>query len=138
LPTGVVVSTQGQTAEFANRVFVSDAGPSAWEFPVVLLVDTRTMSAAEVLAAALKDHARATLIGLPTFGKGVVQSPVRLQPTDVGDGKGGVLILTVATVSGPQGAMLNASVSPHVLEADPTRQLEAAILKASDLLQSAR
>jgi C-terminal peptidase prc len=138
LPTGIVVTTRGQSPEFADRVFSSDAGPSAWEFPVVLMVDTRTMSAAEVLAAALKDHARATVIGLPTFGKGVVQSPVRLQAPDVSDGKSAVLILTVAAVAGPRGVSLNEGVAPHILEADPTRQLELAILKAAELTQSLR
>lgn len=140
LPGGVVVAARGQSAEFADRVFSSAAGPAAWDFPVVLLVDTRTMSAAEVVAAALKenrvgDRSRATLVGTPTFGKGVVQSPVRLQRTDGGDG--GVLVLTVAALAGPGGAPLNGGVSPHVLETDPARQLELAVQKAVELARAA-
>jgi carboxyl-terminal processing protease len=133
LPTGVVVTTQGQSPEFAGREFASASGSMAWDFPVILLMDTRTMSAAEVLAVALKDHDRATLVGLPTFGKGVIQSPVRLQNGDGIEGKGGVLILTVASVNGPRGGSLNGGVAPHVVEADPARQLEIAVQKAAEL-----
>ncbi|MGL6097592.1 MAG: S41 family peptidase, partial [Fimbriiglobus sp.] len=135
LPTGVVVTTQGQSPEFAGRVFSSDAGMAAWDFPVVLLVDTKTMSSAEVVAVALKENGRATLVGLPTFGKGAVQSPVKLQTSDGGDGKGGVLVLTVATVTGPRGVPLNGGgVVPHHLEPDPVRQLDQAIGKAAELV----
>ena len=135
LPTGIIVSTQGQVPEFDGRVFSSDAGMAAWEFPVALLVDTKTMSAAEIVAVSLKEHNRATLVGLPTFGKGAVQYPVRLQPTPgAPEGKGGMLILTVATVHGPRGGAINGSgVVPHILEPDPIRQLELAVLKLAEL-----
>jgi carboxyl-terminal processing protease len=48
--------------------------------PLTVLVDAGTASAAEVIAAALRDHARALLVGAPTYGKGVVQRVVRLTP----------------------------------------------------------
>ncbi len=48
--------------------------------PLTLLVDAGTASAAEVIAAALRDHDRALLVGAPTYGKGVVQRVVRLTP----------------------------------------------------------
>lgn len=134
LPAGVVVSTQGQAAEFADRSFASDAGPAAWDFPVVLLIDTRTMSAAEVVAVALKDHNRATLVGLPTFGKGFVQTPVRLNTSDGGDGRSGTLILTVASVAGPRGTPLAGGVTPHVIEPEPAKQLDLAMQKAAELI----
>ncbi len=134
LPGGVIVTTQGQSPEFAGRVFSSDAGMTAYDLPVVLLIDAKTMSAAEAVAAAWKDHDRATLVGLPTFGKGVVQSPVRLTAADGPDGlpsRSGVLILTVANMFAPRGGPINgAGVTPHVFEPDPTRQLLVAIEKA--------
>jgi carboxyl-terminal processing protease len=54
---------------------------SRWpKMPLTVLVDAGTASAAEVIAAALRDHGRALLVGAPTYGKGVVQRVVRLTP----------------------------------------------------------
>ncbi len=139
LPSGIIVTTQGQAAEFHNRIFSSDAGMTAYDMPVVLLVDTKTMSAAEIFAAGLKDNGRATLVGLPTFGKGFVQSPIRLDSLDTGDapGKSGFLVLSVASAHTPRGAGINGGgVAPHISEVDPERQLSVAVAKAIELLNS--
>lgn len=142
LPTGPIATTDGQVSDFARRVFSSDSGMAAHDFPVVLLVDTRTMSAAEILAASLKDNHRATLVGLPTFGKGLLQAPIPLQKLDAGGdagAKSGLLILSVATAGGPlSGLIQNRGVSPHVNEADAERQLAVAIEKAVELLTGVR
>lgn len=142
LPAGIIVTTRGQSPEFAGRVFSSDSGMSAFDVPVVLLIDTRTMSAAEAVAAAWKDHDRATLVGLPTYGKGVVQSPIRLTAADGPSGsphRSGVLILTVASMFGPRGGAISGTgVTPHVLEADPNRQLDLAVAKAIELVTTGR
>jgi len=141
LPSVILVTTQGQSPEFSNRIFSSDAGMNALDFPLVLLVDTKTMSSAEAVAVSWKDHGRATLVGLPTFGKGVIQSPIRLQSVDRVEGtrgRSGMLILTVATMQGPRGLTINGTgVVPDVLEVDPIRQYEAAITKALELLKVA-
>jgi C-terminal peptidase prc len=142
LPDGIIVTTQGQSPEFSGRVFSSDSGMSAFDIPLVLLIDTKTMSAAEAVAAAWKDHNRATLVGLPTFGKGVIQSPIRLTAVDGPEGsphRSGVLILTVASMFGPRGVPINgAGVTPHFLEADPNRQLDLAIAKAVEMVAMGR
>lgn len=132
LPAGLIVTTAGQVPEFAGRVFSSDSGMLAFPVPVVLLIDTKTMSAAEVLAAALKDNNRATLVGTPTFGKGQVQAPIQLHTLD---GKSGVLILSVASAFAPRGAAITGGVSPHVTEPNPERQLAVAVQKAVELIQ---
>ncbi len=139
LPAGIVVTTEGQLGEFAGRVFSSDSGMAAWDVPLVLLVDGETASAAEVVAAALKDHNRATLVGLPTYGKGMIQYPVRLAaldlPDDPGRGKSGSVKVTIARFVSPRGTPINGTgVSPHVLEADPRRQFDLAVERAADLL----
>ena len=139
LPNGIIVTTQGQAAEFDNRIFSSDAGMTAHDMPVVLLVDTKTMSSAEVFAAGLKDNNRATLVGLPTFGKGFVQSPIRLDSLDTAEhrNKSGFLVLSVASALTPRGQGINGGgVAPHVTEVDPVRQLSVAVSKAIDLLNS--
>jgi C-terminal peptidase prc len=137
LPAGIIVTTQGQTPEFANRVFSSDSGMAATDIPLVLLVDTKTMSAAEIFAGSMKDNARATLVGLPTFGKGLIQAPIRLQSLDKDDApnKSGFLLLSVGSAYSPRGTPINnVGVTPHVTQADHHKQLIEAINKAFEML----
>ena len=74
LPEGIIVSTQGQS----SRTFESHSGMAALDMPLVVLVDGETASAAEVLAGALKENGRAKLVGLPTYGKGTIQTVLQL------------------------------------------------------------
>ena len=137
LPAGIIVSTKGQTPEFSNRIFSSDAGMAASDLPLVLLVDTKTMSAAEIFAGGMKENGRATLVGLPTFGKGLIQSPIRLQTLDSieNPNRSGYLLLSVASAYTPRGtAINNLGVSPHVTQSEPNKQLIEAIAKAVELL----
>ena len=138
LPGGVILSTRGPAAEFDNRVFASESGMTAFDVPLVVLVDGRTMSAAEVLALALKDHDRATLVGMPTFGKGVVQAPVRLLEGRSADGRARLVVMTVAAMYGPRGRPIADGVPPDVIESDPDRQLQLAVDRAAELAAAMR
>lgn len=139
LPGGIIVTAQGQVGEYANRVFSSDSGMMAWDFPLVLLVDGETASAAEVLAGAIKDNQRGTLVGLPTFGKGSIQFPMKLVALDDVDeagrlrAKSGAVRITIARLVSPRGVPLTGQgVTPHYLEPDPLRQIEIAVLRAGE------
>jgi carboxyl-terminal processing protease len=113
LPDGIIVSTQGQ----ASRTFESHSGMAALDMPLVVLVDGETASAAEVLAGALKENRRAYLIGLPTYGKGTIQTVLQL--TDAG----GVRI-TLARFFTPLGQPYNGvGVTPHLLESMRIREV---------------
>jgi len=91
LREGVIVHTYGQLRK-ANQVYLSqNKTPHDW--PVVVLVDGETASAAEVVAGALKDNRRALLIGQPTYGKGSIQGTLALEKAPGG------LRLTVAKFS---------------------------------------
>jgi len=72
----LILTTRGRAMK--ETVYRAPQMPRHYDFPIVTLVNGETASAAEVLAAALQEHDRAVIAGLPTYGKGVVQSVVEL------------------------------------------------------------
>ena len=68
----VVVSQHGRVA--ADQVYSVTSGEQGPKYPVVVLVNRNTASAAEIVSGALQDHDRALIVGETTFGKGLVQT----------------------------------------------------------------
>jgi carboxyl-terminal processing protease len=95
LPAGVVAITAGRHPE-ASRTWHSNPGQLAEDIPVVVIVDGRSASAAEILAAALADRGRGVVVGSSTLGKGLVQVVSPLPD-------GGELFLTWSRVLAPRG-----------------------------------
>ncbi|MDP9201450.1 MAG: S41 family peptidase [Gemmatimonadota bacterium] len=86
-PGQKIVSMRGRLPE-ANREY-ADSAKQRWpQLPLVVLVDGRSASAAEIVAGALQDHDRAVIIGTPTYGKGSAQSVISFGP------QGGLKITT--------------------------------------------
>ena len=69
------------------------------EYPIVVLVNRGTASAAEILTGALQDHDRAWVLGESTFGKGLVQAPFPLSGNSA-------LLLTIAKYYTPSGRLI--------------------------------
>ena len=95
LPDGLITSTVGRAPDSVH-IWNSTAGELAEGVPLIVLVDGRTASAAEVLAAALADRGRAVVVGSATFGKGLVQTIAPLPD-------GGELYVTWSRILAPRG-----------------------------------
>jgi len=98
--SGVIVATRGRrgaTGEPPLEPREATPGAVHADVPMAVLIDGLTASAAEIVAACLQDHGRATVVGSRTFGKGTVQSVV---PLGAGDG---LLKLTTAEYVRPRG-----------------------------------
>ncbi len=80
--SGVIVSTRGR-AQGQTQMLHAD-GRARWRMPLFVLVDHDSASASEILAGALQDHRRATIVGARTYGKGSVQSIFSLRSAPAG------------------------------------------------------
>lgn len=106
LDSGTIVTIRGRHGSVETQA--AHKGGVAVGVPVIALVDQGTASAAEILAAALHDHGRAQLVGVPTYGKGTVQTFY-----DLDDGSG--LKLTTARYYTPAGKLLESNgITPDV------------------------
>lgn len=117
LESGVIVRADGRTAESRFEMDAT-AGDALQGAPLVVLVDRGSASGAEIVAGALRDHGRATLMGGRTFGKGSVQTVLPLR-----DGQ--ALKLTTSRYFTPSGASIHErGLTPDVVidgEADQAR-----------------
>ncbi len=124
LTQGQIVRTRGRHPDSDQR-YEAGGEDMAHGLPLVVLVDGKSASAAEIIAAALQDHGRAVVIGTNSFGKGTVQTVIRL-PND------GEITLTWSRLVTPSGYALHGlGVMPTICTsgaAGDVRKLIAAVL----------
>ena len=108
LSQGEIVSLRGRTSG-NRRSWSADAAEQLAGLPMVVLINGSSASASELVAAALQENGRATVMGQRTYGKGSVQTIISL-----GEDKG-ALRLTTAVYYGPSGRTVQRTgVSPDI------------------------
>ena len=130
LNSGVILTAEGRTPDAR---FEMDATPGDLMngAPIVVLVNSGTASAAEIVVAALKDHGRAVVIGHRTYGKGTVQTVIPLQ-------HGGAVKLTTSRYFTPSGGSVQGKgILPDIVEKGPEQQpADVMTAKSAPSLQS--
>ena len=108
LNQGEIVSTQGRKDDDTSRVFAKK-GDLINGKPLIVLINSGSASASEIVAGALKDHSRAIIIGTRSFGKGSVQSIIPLAGN-------GAMRLTTARYFTPSGVSIQAKgIEPDII-----------------------
>ncbi len=105
--SGIIVATKGRNPleDYTHRAELA----GTWRMPLVVLVDENSASASEILAAAIRDHKRGTVVGTQSYGKGSVQG---IFPLNI---SGGGVRLTTAKFYGPSGTSVNqVGVTPNI------------------------
>ena len=100
LEGGEIVSTRGRVQENAQR-FHATPGDITNGLPIVVLINSGSASASEIVAGALQDHRRAVILGKNSFGKGSVQTIIPL-------GRNGAIKLTTQRYYTPSGTAIQA------------------------------
>lgn len=120
LDEGVIVYTDGRV-ETQKQKFLAHKRGTEPNYPIVVLIDEGSASASEIVSGAMKDHGRAIVVGIRSFGKGSVQTITPLE-------NGGALTLTTALYYTKSGNSLQGEgVTPDIVVEQKRSEAQAAL-----------
>ena len=127
LEQGEIVSTRGRNAKDGSHIYAKP-GDIARGLPMVILINSGSASASEIVAGALKDHGRAIILGTRSFGKGSVQSVIPISNSSA-------IRLTTARYYTPSGISIQARGIVPDIEVALARieAVEGGIVREEDL-----
>ncbi len=109
LDKGEIVSTRGRNADESQRFTARPGGDLTGGKPLIVMINGGSASSSEIVAGALQDHRRATILGTRSFGKASVQTIIPIGPN------GGALRLTTARYYTPSGRSIQAKgIEPDI------------------------
>jgi carboxyl-terminal processing protease len=124
LNDGTIVTTHGRGGQFQESYSATRNGTHEG-FPLVVLINDQSASASEIFAACMQDHARATIVGMQSYGKGSVQTMIPFA-------NGSLLKLTTATYHRPSGKNIDrqrGSTEKEDWGVHPTEGMEVTMTK---------
>jgi len=125
LERGLVVATRGRSSDEDFNYTAARAG--TWRVPLVVVIDGDSASSSEILAGAIRDHRRGTIVGSRSYGKGSIQGIFPLEAGGVG------MRLTTAKFFSPRGLPFSGvGVEPDVAVVTAARPVDGERALASD------
>ncbi len=124
LEEGVIVYTDGRVESQKQKFYAREAGTEP-NYPLIVLVNGGSASAAEIVSGALQDHGRALILGTQTFGKGSVQTIMPLENS-------GALTLTTALYYTKSGRSIQLTGVKPDIEVEPLQSKEEVAFEKSD------
>jgi len=127
LSSGIIVSTKGRNPS-ENRIYSAYQRGEGEKIPLVVLINEGSASASEIVAGAIKDHKRGTLLGEKTFGKGTVQAVIPINNE-------GAVALTIARYYTPSEVCIESKgIEPDIEVASfqPTEEEKKILVKLKE------
>jgi carboxyl-terminal processing protease len=112
-PGQSILSVKGRSVKGEGAEVPKNARP--YTFPIAVVINEKTASASEILTGALQDHDRATVVGLPSYGKGLVQNVISLTGNTA-------VALTTAFYYTPSGRSIQKPLRTGQLEIEQSKQ----------------
>jgi carboxyl-terminal processing protease len=124
LERGLVVATRGRSPE--EDFNYTATRPGTWRMPLVVVIDGDSASSSEIFAGAIRDHARGTIVGSKSYGKGSIQGIFPLEVAGVG------MRLTTAKFYSPNGHPYSGvGVEPHLAVHSVAKPVDGVALTAA-------
>ena len=129
LDNGMITYTENRSSQSSELKFMAKPGDMIAGVPLIVLVNEGSAAASEIVAGALKDHKRATIIGKRTYGRGSIQTIIPLL-------NGGALKLTTSRWRTPAGAFIHRrGIDPDIMVNEHEIDMDYPMKKALVILQ---